>query len=210
MARDNLDTPVGHTGRDWGALLERQQEAYAALSDGRILSAQETHAILKARAVLLAAPAAQMSESGTRLDCLEFMLSGERYAVEMTFITQTLPLAEFTPLFCTPGYVLGITNLRGRIVSIVDLRRFFELPEVGLCDLNRVIVVSNGTMEFGILADSITGMIFLPVGDLQPPPAALSGIREEFLAGVTAERLALLNMGKILTDSRIVVHEEVG
>jgi len=206
MKRDNLTEPEG---RDWGALLRRQQEAFEAVADGRVLSPEETHAILKARAALLATRPEAQAGAGTRLDCLEFLLSGESYAVEMSYITQTLPLAEFTPLFCTPGFVLGITNLRGKIISIVDLRRFFELPEVGLCDLNRVIVVSNGTMEFGILADSITGMIALPLSDLQPPPAALTGIREEFLAGVTAERLALLDMGKILTDSRIVVHEEV-
>jgi purine-binding chemotaxis protein CheW len=209
MSRDSQPGPAGHGSHDWGALLLRQQEAYAAAADGRTLTPEETGAILKARAVQLAAAPEAEAGAGTRLDCLEFLLSGESYAVEMSYITQTLPLAEFTPLFCTPSFVLGITNLRGRIISIVDLRRFFELPEVGLCDLNRVIVVSNGTMEFGILADSITGMIALPLCDLQPPPAALTGIREEFLTGVTAERLALLDMGKILTDSRIVVHEEV-
>ena len=201
--------PRGHGGIDWPALLARQQEAYQAVADGRTLSGADERAVLKARAVLLAARPPRQAEAGTELECLEFLLSGESYAIEMSYITQTLPLSDFTPLFCTPGFVLGITNLRGRIISIVDLRRFFELPEVGLCDLNRVIVVSDGSMEFGILADSIVGMFSLPLGDLQPPPAALTGIREEFLAGVTAKRLALLDIGKILADKRIVVHEDV-
>jgi purine-binding chemotaxis protein CheW len=202
---------VDHHGIDWPALLERQQLAYAASSaTGETTCPQGTQATLKARAALLAVRPPQEADAASRLDCLEFLLSGESYAMELSYITQTLPLAEFTPLFCTPAFVLGITNLRGKIISIIDLRRFFELPEVGLCDLNRVIVVSLGSMEFGILADSISGVISLPLAELQPPPAALSGIREEFLRGVTTERLALLDMGKILTDSRIVVHEEVG
>ena len=183
MKRNN-SAPAGvHTGLDWAALLERQQAAYAGSADRRVQSPEETQAVLKARAVQLATLPPEDPGAGTRLECLEFLLSGESYAMDLSYITQTLPLSDFTPLFCTPGFVLGITNLRGRIISIVDLRRFFELPEVGLCDLNRVIVVSNGSMEFGILADSIVGMISLPLRDLQPPPAALTGIREEFLAG---------------------------
>jgi len=198
-----------HGRQDWPALLRRLQEAQAASLEERALSPEETCAVLQARAVQLAARPPQEAEEGTLLPCLEFLLSGESYAMDLSYVTQTLPLSDFTPLFCTPGFVLGITNLRGRIISIVDLRRFFELPELGLCDLNRVIVVSNGSMEFGILADSIVGMTSLPLRELQPPPAALTGIREEFLAGVTADRLALLDIGKILNDKRIVVHEEV-
>ena len=119
-------------GTDWTALLQRQQEAYQAAADGHCLSPEETHAVLKARAALLATRPPKDAEAGTRLDCLEFLLSGESYVMDLSYITQTLPLAEFTPLFCTPGFVLGITNVRGKIISIIDLRRFFELPEVGL------------------------------------------------------------------------------
>jgi purine-binding chemotaxis protein CheW len=204
--------PGGSAARtqiDWSALLKRQEAANAAASGKRSLNLDEDQALLKARASELARRPAQDADQGTRLDCLEFQLSGENYAIEMSYISETLPLTDFTPLFCTPPYVLGITNLRGRIISIIDLRRFFELPAVGLADLNRVIVVGNGSMEFGILADAIVGMISLPLGELQPAPATFTGIREEFLAGVTADRMALLDMGKILSDKRVMVHEEV-
>jgi purine-binding chemotaxis protein CheW len=201
-----------HFGRrttDWNELLKRQQAAAEAVSGGQTLSAEQERDTLLARAAELAQRPEQGGEE-TRLECLEFVLSGERYAVELSFVSQTLPLTDFTPLFCTPPFVLGITHLRGRIVSIVDLRRFFELPTVGLADLNRVIVVGNGGVEFGLLADAINGVVSLPSASLQPPPDAFTGLREEFLAGVTADRLALLDMGKILSDRRIIVHEEVG
>jgi purine-binding chemotaxis protein CheW len=197
------------TGIDWSALLKRQETANAAASEGRSHGPSEEQAVLKARAAELARRPAQDADEGSRLDCLEFQLSGESYAMEMSYISETLPLSDFTPLFCTPPFVLGITNLRGRIISIIDLRRFFELPAVGLSDLNRVIVVSNGSMEFGVLADGIVGMISLPLRELQPPPATFTGIREEFLAGVTTDRLALLDIGKILSDKRVRVHDEV-
>jgi purine-binding chemotaxis protein CheW len=196
-------------GIDWSALLKRQEAASAAIAGERTLTGEDEQALLAARAVQLAAMPAEAAQGGERLSCLEFLLSGESYALEMSYIGETLPLTDFTPLFCTPPFVLGITNVRGRIISIIDLRRFFELPEVGLSDLNRVIVVSDGAMEFGVLADAIVGMTELALGDLQAAPATFSGIREEFLAGVTADRLALLDMGKILADKRVVVHEEV-
>ena len=194
---------------DWPALIARQKAAGAALSGTAGLSREAELALLQARAEELAKRPAQQDDQEQRLDCLEFQLSGESYAVEMSYINETLPLADFTPLFCTPPFVLGITNLRGRIISIVDLRRFFELPTVGLSDLNRVIVVGNGSMEFGVLADAVIGMRSVAPGELQPAPATCTGIREEFLSGVTSDRMALLDMAKILADKRIVVHEEV-
>ena len=196
-------------GIDWTALLMRQERASAAISEKQALSPGEEQALLQARAVDLARRPASDPDLGRRIDCLEFQLSGESYAVEMPFIRETLPLAQFTPLFCTPPFVLGITSLRGRIISIIDLRRFFELPAVGLSDLNRVIVVGNGSVEFGVLADVILGMRSLSFAELQPPPATFTGIREEFLSGVTADRLALLDMERILSDKRVIVHEEV-
>jgi purine-binding chemotaxis protein CheW len=203
------DTTAEKPAIDWPALIARQEAASMASLGKRSLSREAELAVLDARAEILAKRPAQSSDQGKLLDCLEFQLSGESYAMEMSYISETLPLADFTPLFCTPSFVLGIINLRGRIISIIDLRRFFELPTVGLSDLNRVIVVTNGSMEFGVLADAILGMRSLPASELQPAPAAFTGIREEFLAGVTADRLALLDMGKILADKRVQVHEEV-
>lgn len=193
---------------DWSALIKRQEQALEA-SAGRSLAPDREQAVLRERAAVLARKCAAEDESGQSIDCLEFLLSGESYAIALSCIAETLPLIDFTPLFCTPPFVLGIANMRGRIISIVDLRRFFELPSIGLSDLNRVIVVGDGRMEFGVLADSIVGMRSLRTQEILPSPDGFTGIREEFLAGVTKDRLALLDIGKIMSDPRIVVHEEV-
>lgn len=190
---------------DWKTLLSRQEAAFA----GPATDPAREQAVLRERAAALAAPQTSPLQPTQGVDCLEFALSGERYAIELRYISETLPLGEFTPLFCTPPFVLGIVNLRGRIVSIVDLRRFFELPAIGLSDLNRVIVVSDGIMEFGVLADSIEGTRLIAGDALFPPPSLFTGTREEFMSGVTAEGVSLLDMGRILADPRLVVHEEV-
>ena len=99
--------------------------------------------------------------------------------------------------------------MRGEILSILDLRKFFDLPETGLGDLNRVVVLSSDDMEFGVLADAITGVRKVALDGLQPPPPTFTGLRREYLQGVTADRTAILDAGKILADPKIVVNEFV-
>lgn len=193
---------------DWAAIHRRLASGEASTKE-RSSRAEEAKAVLKARARALAELKLPEDPEGERVNVLEFLLSGETYAIETSFIAETFPLLDFTPLFCTPPFVMGIINVRGRIVSIVDMRRFFDLPIAGLSNLNRVIIVRDGKMEFGILADSIIGMRSLALHGLQPSLPTLTGIREEFLRGVTAERLVLLDMEKILADKRLIVHEEV-
>jgi purine-binding chemotaxis protein CheW len=92
---------------------------------------------------------------------------------------------------------------------VVDLKRFFDLPNNALTDLNRVIVVRKDGMELGILADTIHGVRRIPQRELQPSLPTLTGIRAEYLKGVTAERLIVLDANKLLSDPKIVVREEL-
>jgi purine-binding chemotaxis protein CheW len=108
----------------------------------------------------------------------------------------------------TPHFVLGIVNVRGRIVPVLDLKKFFELPEQGLTDLHRVILVRGDDMELGVLADVTRGVIDMPVASLQPSLPTLAGIRAQYLMGVTAERLVVLDFDRILSDPAIIVRQE--
>ena len=100
-------------------------------------------------------------------------------------------------------------NLRGQILSITDIRKFFDLPEKGLTNLNRVIILRNHDREFGILADDIVGMRTIALKDLQLSLPTLTGLRAEYLKGVTPDRLVVLEGEKLLTDDRLLVHAEV-
>ena len=89
----------------------------------------------------------------------------------------------------------------------MDLKKLFNLPEKGLTELNKVIIIYNDTMEFGILADRILAVRSIPLAEIQPAPATLSGIGAEYLRGIARERLVVLAAEKILNDRNIVVHE---
>ncbi len=164
--------------------------------------------ILRARARLLARPSESAPSADTRLDLLEFRLASERYAIETRFVREVHPLKELTPLPCTPAFVMGIVNLRGRILPVLDIKRFFGLPEQGLADLHCILFVHGNDLEFGLLADAVVGTLILPMDKLQTPPP-LAGMRADYLRGVTTEGLAILNLDRILTDPRIIVNEDV-
>jgi purine-binding chemotaxis protein CheW len=168
----------------------------------------EAGKILRQRAQALAQvpppPAAD-----TVLELLEFGLASERYAIERRYVQEVHPLRELTPLPCTPPFILGIVNVRGRIVPVLDLKKFFELPERGLTDLHRTIIVRGHDLEIGLLADVIFGINAVPAESLQPSLPTLTGIRADYLKGVTAGRLVVLAVERILSDPKIIVHEEV-
>ena len=165
--------------------------------------------ILTARTVALAQELSENGAEGEQLEIVEFLLADERYAIESTYIREVYPLKDLTPLPCTPPFVLGVINMRGKILSIIDLRIFFEMSNKGLSDLRRVIVLHDATMEFGILADALIDVRWIQRTNLLPSLPTLTEIRAEYLMGVTHERLVVLDGGKILSDRNLVVHDEV-
>jgi purine-binding chemotaxis protein CheW len=192
---------------DWDRL--RQRLEATGTSAGSELTPDEKKGILRKRAKVLAMVSEPDQDAGLSLDILEFRLTYETYAIEMRWVAETYPLKELTPLPCTPPFVAGIINVRGRILSVIDIRKFFDLPEKGLTDLNKVIVVHDGGMEFGILADEILGTRSIPLAEVQSPLPTLTGIREEYLKGLTRERTAILDAKRLLGDKNIVVNEEI-
>ena len=165
--------------------------------------------ILRARAKALARTPQHAPAAATLLEVLEFRLAQEHYALETRYVQEVHPLKELTPLPCTPPFVLGIVNVRGRILPVLDLKKFFDLPEKGLTDLHRIILVRGNDLELGLLADVIVGVRSIPADSLQPSLPTLTGVRSDYLKGVTAERLVVLDLARILADPKIIVHEEV-
>jgi purine-binding chemotaxis protein CheW len=170
---------------------------------------EEKRTILRARANSLAQDPERKGEAEEYLEVLAFLLAHETYAVETVFIREVYPLTELTPLPCTPDYISGIINIRGQILTILDMKKFFDLPEKGLTNLNRVIVVREGDMELGILADEILSIRDIPASELHPPLPTKTGIHEGYLKGVTSGGIILLDMERFLNDRQLIVHEEV-
>lgn len=191
---------------DWLRVRRRLEAVNRRIEDDFAPDAEQRRAELRARARALAQEAEPPPGAG--LDVLLFDLAQERYAVESAWVQEVAPLRELTPLPGTPAFVRGIVHLRGEVLSVLDLKTLFELPAGGLPDLDKLIVLSDGAMRFGVLADRIHGMQRLPLADLQPPLPTLSGVRADYLLGIGRPHDVVLDARKLLADPRIVVRHD--
>lgn len=194
---------------DWSEMRQRLTAAQERIERRWALPPQEKRRILQERARLLAREPEGQRPSAGRLDVVEFLLAYEHYGIESSYVREVYPLRELTALPGTPPFVLGVTNVRGKILSVMDMKRFFDLPAKGLTDLNKIIIVRTDTMELGILADAILGMRVVAREELQSSLPTLTGIRAEYLRGVTRERLVVLDMERMLSDKGIIVDQQV-
>jgi len=193
---------------DWQAIYRRIETGHRELERGATPTAAEKKEVFRKRAQKLAGePAVEEADRGS-IEVIQFLLAYERYAIETSYVREVYPLKDITPLPGAPPFVMGIVNVRGRILSVVDLKKFFDLPEKGLGELNKIIILAADEMEFGILADEIVGTGLLHPDDLQPALPTFSGIGEEYLKGLAEGGLIVLDGGMILADRRIIVNEE--
>jgi purine-binding chemotaxis protein CheW len=200
----------GKADLGWIELHRRLGASHAALQRRLNPSPEEKQTILRARARSLAAGGkAEATSPHLLLELVEFVLGPEHYGIESNHIREIHRLGEFTPLPCTPSFILGLVNVRGQILSIINLKKLFDLPEKGLTDLNKVIIVHACHIEVGILADAILGVRSVALEELQPALPTLTGIRAEYLKGITKDPMVVLDVKKILSDEKILVDEIV-
>jgi purine-binding chemotaxis protein CheW len=172
-------------------------------------SGSERDRILKERARLLAR-APQSRAIGEDIDVVAFVLARETYAVELKHVREIYPLNDLTPIPCTPSFFLGIINVRGEMCPVIDLKLLFGLPDRGLTNATRAVILQDGAMELGILADGVLGRRSISVRDIAPPPLTLRGITSQFLRGITPEQVAILDAQSILRHPQMVVNEKAG
>ena len=194
---------------DWIEMKRRLQDAQSAVERKFTPSAEETRRILKARARALARESAKTETTDERLEVLEFSLADEKYGIESSYVREVFSLKELTALPCTPSFVLGLVNVRGQILSVIDIKKFFDLSDKDRTGRNEVIVVHTDRLELGILADAVLGVSLIPLTDLQPSLPTLTGVRADYLRGVTKEPMVVLDGQKLLSSPKLIVYEEL-
>lgn len=204
----NLNPAIGIGG---GELQFAQDGDLETALAGKSVTDDEKKRIFRERARRLA----KKRDMDTEIDedsvhVIEFLLGSERYAVDVGFVREVYTLRDLTPVPCTPPYVLGIVNVRGQVVSVADMKVLFDLPRKAIDSSSRVLILNGHGMEMGILVDSVLGELRIPVEMIQSQMPAPKSIRQEYVRGVTQNRLVLLDAERILSDDRIIVHEEVG
>ncbi|HMZ79069.1 MAG TPA: chemotaxis protein CheW [Acidobacteriota bacterium] len=194
---------------DWDDIYRRLNTTQAAIEQTQTPSGEISRQILRNRARQLALEPPEPASDVLSVAVIEFCLASETYGIELTSVREIIPLKELTPVPCTPPFVLGLMNIRGQLLSVISLKKFFQLPEKGLTDLNKVIVVSVGGFEIGILADAVLTVKTILLSEIQPAIHTFTGIHAQYLKGITREQTILLNLQELVTDQKLIISEQV-
>jgi purine-binding chemotaxis protein CheW len=212
MESNSFDSETGGNGKrdasEPAETLPEIADIHHELSDFHI-SSEEKKRILKERARRLARRPETEAIEEESVKVIEFTLAQERYAVQVEFVREVYTLRDLTPVPCAPSFVLGIINVRGQVISVLDLKEFFDLPRKQISDQSRVLILHGKDMEFGIVAESVLGERKIPVSRIQSDIPGIHSIRGDFIWGVTADRLVVIDVENMFTDKSIIVHQEL-
>lgn len=156
----------------------------------------------------MAAPTAHAGHSSQIADdhilqYVTFKLDDETYGINVMQIQEVLRYTEIAPVPGAPDYVLGIINLRGNVVTVIDTRKRFGLSEADMTDHTRVVVLEVEGQVIGILVDSVAEVVYLKQSEIETAPNVGNDESARFIQGVcnkNGELIILVEFEKMLTD----------
>jgi len=132
-----------------------------------------------------------------------FRLENEKYGIKVMQVQEVLRMTEIAPVPGAPHYVLGIINLRGNVVTVIDTRRRFGLPDVDSDDETRIVIVEANNNVVGILVDSVAEVVDLKMSEIETAPNVGNDESSKYIQGVSSrddELLILVDVDKLLSD----------
>ena len=153
---------------------------------------------------------AQIFSDFNMQNVLWFSLGEEEYGIKVDNVQTVLDEFVLTPVPNTPGFVLGVINLRGSIIPVVDLRRMFQMPQDGQVQPMIVVLemVELESVKVGLVVDRVNEVIEIDFSALQPPPPSLSGLGSEYITGIHKMQthvLIISNMLRIVQIAREMI-----
>ncbi|MCG8670943.1 MAG: chemotaxis protein CheW [Pseudomonadales bacterium] len=121
-----------------------------------------------------------------------FRLDSELYGVDVMQIREVLRYTEITPVPGAPYYVLGIINLRGNVVTVIDTRKRFGLPPGDVDNNTRIVIVEVDAQVIGMLVDSVAEVTYLRQSEIEITPSVGNEETSKFISGVCNKNDELL------------------
>ncbi|RUO42444.1 chemotaxis protein CheW [Idiomarina aquatica] len=144
------------------------------------------------------------------LKILTFVLDDELFAIEISGIQEVLEFKGATKVPKTPPFMLGVINLRGKVIPIVDLREQFELGKkprtVDTCVIIVQVTIDGEETPLGILADAVKEVLEVPMSEINPPPRIGNKINSAYIFGmakIEEEFVILLRLAKIFSADEL-------
>ncbi|MCW8333057.1 chemotaxis protein CheW [Vibrio sp. SCSIO 43135] len=137
------------------------------------------------------------------LQWVTFQLEEETYGINVMQVREVLRYTEIAPVPGAPDYVLGIINLRGNVVTVIDTRSRFGLMEGEITDNTRIIVIESERQVIGILVDSVAEVVYLRSSEIDTTPSVGTDESAKFIQGVSnrdGKLLILVDLNKLLSE----------
>jgi purine-binding chemotaxis protein CheW len=147
------------------------------------------------------------SKDDAVLQWVTFKLDNETYGINVMQVQEVLRYTEIAPVPGAPYYVLGIINLRGNVVTVIDTRSRFGLQSAEIDDSSRIVIIEAEKQVIGILVDSVAEVVYLRRSEIDNAPNVGTEESAKFIQGVSNrenELLILVDLDKLLSDEEWV------
>lgn len=137
------------------------------------------------------------------LQWVTYRLDEETYGINVMQVQEVLRYTEIAPVPGAPAYVMGIINLRGNVVTVIDTRARFGLPPSEITDNSRIVIIESDENVVGILVDSVAEVVYLRSSEIDSAPNVGTEESAKFIQGVSNrgdELLILVDLNKLLND----------
>lgn len=138
---------------------------------------------------------------------LTFLLADETYGIDILKVQEIRGWSDPTPIPNAPNFIRGVTNLRGEIVPILDVRRRFNMDETEFTKYTVVIVVNVQDRTIGMVVDGVSDVVNLPMEDKRPAPDFGTSIDANFISSLATQddkMIILLNIDAMLQGSELL------
>ncbi len=137
------------------------------------------------------------------IQLVTFRLEDETYGINVMQVQEVLRVTEIAPVPGAPAYVLGIVNLRGNVVTVIDTRRRFDLPTADTTDSSRIVIIESEEEVVGILVDSVSEVVELRQSEIETAPSVGTEESSRHIQGVATrsdDLLIVVDLNKLLSE----------
>lgn len=133
-----------------------------------------------------------------------FRLADETYGINVMQVQEVLRMTDVAPVPGAPHYVMGIINLRGNVVTVLDTRKLLDLATSEITDTSRIMIIESGKVTVGLLVDSVAEVVNISSSEIDPPPSVGNDEGSRYIQGIYSSEQQIL----ILIDLNKLINEE--
>lgn len=148
----------------------------------------------------------QLKQDDPVLQWVTFQLEDETYGIDVMVVREVLKYQDIAPVPGAPDYVMGIINIRGTVISVINTRLRFGLPEKEPGENTRIVILEIGRHIVGIVVDSVTEVVYMKRSEIESPPQVNKDDSAQFIQGVCHrddQLIILVELDKLLSEEEL-------